>query len=51
MEHVTITGPNELGYYRLIPDEGYMLCRKLSPKQLYSEAETKTPDDFVAVAK
>lgn len=49
MEHVTIT-PEPDSYYRLTPDEGYMLLNKMSQRR-YSEAVVHEGqiDDYEAV--
>lgn len=48
MEHITIKDLGN-GFYRLTPDEGYMLKNKIN-SNLYSEAVTKEPKQFEAVA-
>ena len=48
-DNIIITGPDAQGFYRLEPEEGYMLMKKDSPERLYSEAVTKTPQDFESV--
>ena len=47
MEHIQITALAN-GYFRLLPDEGYLL-KRIDTETLHSEAITKTPNEFVAV--
>lgn len=48
-EHLTVIDL-ETGYFRLVPDEGYRVRRISLPEKTYSEAVTKTPQDYEAVA-
>lgn len=48
MEHVTITDLGN-GYKKLVPDECYLLKEK-NGERTYTEAVTKKPENFVAIA-
>lgn len=48
-EHMTITDLGN-GFYKLEPEKGYKLKMKDSQDRYFSEAITKSPQDFVAVA-
>ena len=49
MEHIKI---EELqgGFYKLTPEDGYILYNTVT-QRTYSEAITKTPNQFVAIKK
>lgn len=48
MEHINVKDIGN-GYWRLVPDEGYMLLDRRN-NMMYSEAITKDKEWFVAVA-
>lgn len=49
MEHIK-TEELQDGFYKLTPDEGYILYNTVT-QRTYSEAITKTPNQFVAIKK
>lgn len=49
MEHIKIEELQD-GFYKLTPEEGYILYNTVT-QRTYSEAITKTPNQFTAIKK